>query len=116
MSGLLGAMGISHSALRVETQRVATTANNIANMNTHGFRAGRVVSVEQPTGGVSAMVEDSGAPTPIGFQGGEIVELSNTDLATEVVTQKMAVASYKANLAVIRTADQMLEAALDVWA
>jgi len=117
--GIIGAMNVSLSGMQVETRRMSVIANNVANMNTEGFRASRVVSSEVSTGGVSASVQDSGAPNPQMLRPGtsrEIVELSNTDLATEVVNQRLALAAFQANAAVIKTADEMLGTAVNIRA
>ena len=45
-----------------------------------------------------------------------VVSDLHADLANELVTQKWAATEFKANLAVIKTADQMLKAALDILA
>ena len=45
-----------------------------------------------------------------------VVSDKNADLASELVTQKMAEIDFEANLAVIKTADKMLKHTLDILA
>jgi flagellar hook protein FlgE len=44
------------------------------------------------------------------------VEQRHVDLAAELVQQKLAAIEYKANVSVLKTADQMAKAALDIFA
>ena len=116
MSGLLGAMNTSLSGMQVETRRISVIAHNIANMNTNGFKAQRVVSMEGSPNGVSSTVTETGQDNPLTIMDNEIVELSNTDLATEIVNQRMAVAAFRTNISVIKTADEMLGATVNIRA
>ncbi len=45
-----------------------------------------------------------------------MVAMPNVDLATQFVDQKLAMTSYRANLAVIRAEDKMMKATLDIAA
>lgn len=45
-----------------------------------------------------------------------VVQQQDVDLAAELVQQKLAVIEFKANVAVLKTADQMAKAALDILA
>jgi flagellar hook protein FlgE len=45
-----------------------------------------------------------------------VVQQQDVDLAAELVQQKLAAIEFKANVAVIKTADQMTKAALDILA
>lgn len=114
---LFGAMNVAFSGTQVETQRLVTTANNIVNMNTDGFRTGRVVGSEQAGGGVrGTLAGDSGPPSPRTLRDGVVVTLSNTDLAAEFVNQLTSVAAYRADMTVIKTADEMLGTLVDLFA
>jgi flagellar basal body rod protein FlgC len=44
------------------------------------------------------------------------VQQQDVDLAAELVQQKLAAIEFKANVAVLKTADQMAKAALDIFA
>jgi flagellar hook protein FlgE len=43
-----------------------------------------------------------------------VVQQQDVDLAAELVQQKLAAIAFKANVAVLKTADQMAKAALDI--
>ena len=45
-----------------------------------------------------------------------VVQQQDVDLAAELVQQKLAAIEFKANVAVLKTADQMTKAALDIFA
>ena len=45
-----------------------------------------------------------------------VVQQQDVDLAAELVQQKLAAVEFKANVAVLKTADQMAKAALDILA
>ena len=91
----------SSSALQASGQGVALTANNIANVNTPGYRAR---SLSQPGG----RVQESQAPL---VPGG-----SNVDPATEAVNLDAQSLGYQANLKALRAHDKMLGSALDLQA
>ena len=44
-----------------------------------------------------------------------VVQQQDVDLAAERVQQKLAAIEFKANVAVLKTADQMAKAALDIF-
>ncbi len=94
-------MAVAQSGLAFESRRMDTSANNVANVSTEGFRASRVTGVTQEGGGVRAEVQATNA---------------GTNLVDETVTQVTAAASYKANAAVLKTADEMTGALLDTFA
>jgi flagellar hook protein FlgE len=98
---------IAISGLRAETARLATSAQNVANINTDGYQPERVVSHERAGGGVSTQVvptyDASGRASALAEPGP-----SQTDLAEERVAQLNSVHAYQAQLAVLRTADEML--------
>ena len=83
---------ISGSALEAYGIRQAVTANNLANINTDDFKASRTVLQEQKSGGVSATV----------VKGNDTVDISK-----EAVDMMTTQTGYKANLATLRTKDEM---------
>ncbi|THB70108.1 MAG: flagellar biosynthesis protein FlgG [Desulfovibrio sp.] len=108
------------TALSVGT---AVTANNIANVNTDEFKHSRAHLETGPDGqGVSvAEIRESTTPGPLkptlttvedpttGYVETEYqyVEGSNTDLAREMVNLSVYQRAYEANVAAIRTWDEM---------
>ena len=113
------------SGLQAATKRVSVSANNVANALTSrlesspegAFRAQRVVATAVPGGGVSTRVADKSPATVTGpdlsVPGGVSV-FPNVDFVEEAVEQTLAVASYRANAAVIRTQQELDESLLDI--
>ncbi len=98
------------SALTANAARVAAVADNVANVGTAGFTATQVrtttVVTRQGAGG--------------GFAAGGVrtvaLEQSNVDLAGEFANLDQARVAYGAAVAVLRTADEMLRALIDIRA
>lgn len=107
---------IARSGMSLADKRLGVSAHNVANMNTDGFEASMVHARTSETGGVQGIVAPTGAPHPIWPQGGELVTGSNTDLLTETVNRIAAVAAYRANAAVFRIQDDLMETMLSITA
>lgn len=91
------------SGLQVSQLRLNASANNVANAQTDGFRRDLVRQEAQPSsGGVIAQVDKSPQP--------------GADLIQDVVDQQSATYAFKANLQVVKTADEMMGRLLDVRA
>lgn len=108
------------SGLQAYTLRTQATANNIANLNTEGFKKDKVTLSAQSPQGVSATtgkVTTPGDMVPAETDQGEsMVELSNVDLAQEIPALITGKASFSANIKSLQTADQMMQSLLDVKA
>jgi flagellar hook-associated protein FlgK len=98
------------SGLRAAQLRLDTTAHNVANALTPGFRRQVVTHTAQPDlGGVNAQIERepeaaSAAGAPFGR------------LAEDMVEQRMSLYSFAANLRTVETQDRMLGTLLDTKA
>ena len=90
------------SGLNAAQTRLGAAANNIANMNTPGFRRDEVSAVPQTGGGVSVSVQKA--------------ETQGADVVRDMVDQKMAVLEFKANLQVLKTEREMTGSLLDTLA
>jgi len=93
---------IALSGLAAATTRMDVAGHNIANASTPAFRRQQVVQQAQAGGGVSVQVTHADAI------GG--------DLAADLVDQKVALYSFKANLRTVQVEDEMLGSLLDVKA
>ena len=93
---------ISLSGMNAAMLRLDAAGNNIANASTPGYRRQGVAQSEAPEGGVTTSVTRADAP-------GE-------NLAEDMVNQLSASYSFKANLRVVKTQDEMLGALLDTRA
>ncbi|MDP9174935.1 MAG: flagellar basal body protein [Planctomycetota bacterium] len=94
-------LSIAASGLQAAQAQLAVAANNIANVNTPNYHAQRVDLVELTGGGVGVSGTSSTG--------------SGTDLATELTNLSQATLLYKANAAVLKTADQMFGSLLDIF-
>jgi flagellar hook protein FlgE len=100
---------IATSGLRLQDKRLDQSANNVANLETDGFEAQRVTAESQAGGGVVARTSPTYSPhATLLKDDGSITLASNTDLADERVTQLSSLRSFQANVATLRTSDEML--------
>jgi flagellar hook-associated protein FlgK len=93
---------IALSGLHAAQTRMSSSAQNIANAVTPGFRRQVVAQQTVPNGGVAATIER--APS------------EGDALAEDLVALKLAQHLFTANLKVLRTQDQMLGTLLDATA
>ena len=92
-------LGITASAIAAYGVRQAVTADNMANLNTPGFKASSVVMQENRGGGVNAGVT----------QGTDSVDISK-----ETTDMLASADGYKANLKAGKVADEMTKELLDI--
>jgi flagellar hook protein FlgE len=110
----------SMNAIQAVAERFNRTGRNIANLNTDGYKAERVVFGEgpEPPGTVQANVSVDLSPGPVRAEqtedGLEMVEMSNVDLAKEMVNMMIDKHSIEASLAALKTADEILGAIIDI--
>lgn len=90
---------IALSGLQAAQARLGSTAHNIANAMTPGFRRQLVAQQSVQGGGVAATIER--AP------------IAGDALAEDLVALKLAEHQFKANLQVLRTHDRLLGTLLD---
>ncbi len=118
----MDAIATATSGLQAASQRVAQSAQNVANVNNRaplpaegeayqGYEPGRITTSSQEPGGVRAQsepVRPAYRPTPaLGDPGAEAEARPNVNLAEEAVTQMTASHAYEANARVIETANEM---------
>ena len=103
---------IASSGLRLESQRLAQSAANTANVDTPGYEARRVVGVSLEGGGVRGVSVPTYGRHAMRLEGEETsraqTQRSGTDLVEEQVTQLSSVRAFQANVTVLSTADAML--------
>lgn len=106
------------SAMRAFGCRLATTAHNLANMNTEGFEADRVVMKTASPAGVTAEVHRSHRSEIMSDtgQGSGSREASNVDVGREMGTVVTAGQGYKANLRTLQTWEEMTRSVIDLLA
>lgn len=114
---MISALNATVSALRSFVTKLGVTADNIANVNTDGFKKSRAILNEDHNGGVRVEISRDTSP---GFrydvvENDEVVEkeTSNVDLAEEIPDLMITKRAYQANLKSIKTQDEMLGSLLD---
>ncbi len=108
------------SSIKAHERKQGVTANNVANVNTNGFKRNRAVLQAGPAGDVRVNVrrdttpapEDPLAPDAPGVE----KELSNVDLVEEITALVPTTVGYKVNMKVIRARDEMIGSLLDTLA
>ncbi|MBW2061104.1 MAG: hypothetical protein JRI95_06010 [Deltaproteobacteria bacterium] len=92
---------VSLSALQAFATKLQATANNIANFITPEYKAERVVMTSGPAGGVLAAVTRDLTPGVTlpqeAGQPGEPQEMSNVNLANEMIDLMLTRTAYQAN-------------------
>jgi flagellar basal body rod protein FlgG len=115
---MISAIHTALSGLAAFGKQIEVVAQNVANINTDGFKKSRTEFVEIPTGGVLPVVEkdESSGPTVLRDTGGHhtMVQLSNVDLGEETMQQIAAQRSLEANLQTLRMGDALLGSILDI--
>ncbi|WP_087747985.1 MULTISPECIES: flagellar basal body protein [unclassified Acidovorax] len=95
---------IGNSSLQAAQLRLDASANNVANMNTPGYRRQAVAQ--------QAVADSAGVRATVQRQ----QEADGVALEKEAVEQMSATYAFKANLQTIKTQDEMMGALLDVKA
>lgn len=112
-------MDAALSALTAYGKKLSSTANNIANVNSDGYKKSRVTMQEGPNGGVKTHVQQIDSPgyPKETFENGEVVqgESSNVNLAEELTEMIPSKTAYSANLKTVKVQDQMLGSLLDIF-
>jgi len=109
------AINTSISALNALGKKQATSANNIANSQSDGFKKSRVVLEEGEKGTVTTKTQAINTPgTMINQPDGTLTETSNVDLATEVTGMIPTKHAYQANLKALQTTAEMEKSTLDL--
>lgn len=90
---------IARSALTAASLQLDSSAHNLANTLTPGFRRQQAMLQDEPAGGVSARQMPRAQ--------------AGSDLKGDTINQMVALYAFKANLQVIKVQDRMLGSLLD---
>lgn len=108
----------SLSALRAFGVKQDSIANNVANVNTKGYKEKETDLVEGQNGSVRPHIEKNNTPGPKVYeetgQGKELVEKSNVDITEELVEAQVNKRNYQANAKMVEEADEMTGTLLDI--
>lgn len=118
---MFSAINSAQSALQTFGTKLQSNGNNIANVNSDGYKKTRVTAESaEPQQGVKAQVDTVEISGNYAYQeteaGGELTELSNVNMAEEMTDMNLNSRMYQANLKTIQTADEMTENLLDIKA
>jgi len=117
---MISGVNASLSGLQAYGTRLANNSNNIANMNTDGFKRGRVLLSEEQPQGVRARHEkvDLSGPQMLEetSEGAKMVEQSTVDLSEEIPEMMVNQHAFQANLKSLQAADEMTRSLLDIKA
>lgn len=98
--------------------KLQSNGNNVANANTANFKKTMVTNASVDPQGVKSQINKTTSPGNSVYQetnaGMELVELSNVDLATELVDMNLNSTIYKANLKTIETVNDMTGALMNL--
>jgi flagellar basal-body rod protein FlgC len=105
------------SALRALGQKLGVTANNVANVNSDGFKKSRALLEEASPSGVMvsiSRIETPGAPLPAGDGTTQTRESSNVEIGEEMVNLLTTKNAYGANLKTLRAEEEVLGTLFDI--
>ena len=109
--------GISQSGIRAANDALRASANNLANINTNGFKKDIVNLRDVKGGGVESNISKSDeAGATFKTDDGTVVERSNVDLTEEVVNQIVAKNQITANVTALKTGLETDSEILDILA
>ena len=108
----------NRSALTAFSNQMSVSANNVANVYSDDFKASRARNSQGENGQVVTTITKDNRPGPLVEDplqtDGSLKELSNTDIAEEMVQQVSASQGFDANAKVIQTMDDTLGSLIDV--
>jgi flagellar basal-body rod protein FlgC len=136
---MTSAISAAHSGLYVQSRRLEASASNVANVDSIGavpdasgdvpdgapraYTALRVDPVSRVDGGVDARTRPDPSSKSLAYapdrpfaDANGLVQVPGIDLAEERVTQIEAGIAYRANIATLKTADEMERTLLDTKA
>ncbi len=114
---MISPINSSVSAINAALKKRAASSHNIANVNTDGFKSVVASLQENRNGGVSVKISKNPQPGAVYDKGnGEETESSNVDLAVESVQQIIARNMFAANIAALKTYQEMEESVIDIMA
>lgn len=115
---MISSMYQTISALQAYGKKMTVVSNNVANVNSDGYKKSSAILMEGAAGrSVTVDIRKSDQPgAQVTESSGETRELSNVDLAEEFPQTMITQRGYEANLKMVRTVDEMLGSLLDIFA
>ncbi len=114
---MIAPVSSSISGINAALQMQAVSASNVTNANSDGYKSKVASTQETKTGGVKVTISENSQPGPDYDNGyGKIAEYSNVDYARERVSQINARSLFAANVASLKTYEEMSETIIDLMA
>lgn len=115
---MISAVNSTVSALQAYKTQMQVTSNNVANVNTEGFKKSKATLKEGDNGDVQVAVNRVNTPGHRyqELEGDKMVEkeTSNVDLAEEFPQMMVTQHAYEANMKVLQAQDKMMGTTLDI--
>jgi flagellar basal-body rod protein FlgC len=115
---MISGVSAALSGLQAYSTRLANNGRNIANMNTDGFKKGRVLLSEELPQGVSTRYEKVESPGPVVLketsEGAKMIEQSNVDLSEELPEMIINQHGFQANLKSLQAVEEMNKSLLNI--
>lgn len=115
---MISGINASLSALTAVQKKVESTANNIANVNSDGYKKTKVTLTEAAPQGVTASVQRIDTPGNQVLEqtgnGQQMVEKSNVEMTEEIPSLILSRRAFQANLKVIESQNEMLGSLIDI--
>lgn len=115
---MVTSIGPNVSALQAFSKKIAVSANNVANVYSDNFKKSRALNTEGEHGGVQTTITKIDTPGPLvddPLKGeGHLKELSNTDIAEELVNQIAAEHGFNANAKMIKSYEETVGSLIDL--
>ena len=106
------------SAIRAIQTKSQVNANNVANVNTDGFKKSRATLTEGENRAVTVSIRQVETPGPQVYEqtasGSALVEKSNVELSEELPEMMISRRALQANVKTVRAQDEMLGYLLDI--
>lgn len=114
---MISAIQNAMSGIKAAGDLQSTVTHNVANSNTDKFKSTVATADESDGGGVKVTLSKNNNAGTIYDKGdGTKVESSNVDIANEAVGQIKADHLLKANIASLKTSDEMMGNVIDILA
>jgi len=114
---MITSVSSSISGINAALQMQSASAQNVSNANTDGYKSKVASAVEDKNGGVKVTISNNEEPGPVYDNGyGRVSELSNVDYAGERVNQINARQLFAANVASLKTYQEMSDSLIDIIA
>lgn len=105
-------------ALKAFSKSLDVTSNNVANINTDGYKKSKAILQEDKNGGVKVSIQKIDTlENPIPFEEAsddQIKESSNVDLAEEMVQMMSSKRGHKANAKSLEMQNELIGTILDI--